>query len=80
MLAVPIEASGHDWFTLEWGDQWLEHTEQIKPDYAKVLVRDNPDSIAAQRERQLGQFAHASAGWRRLACRCSMNCSGRPLL
>jgi len=42
-LAVPVEASGHDWFTLEWGDQWLEHVEAIRPDYAKILVRDNPD-------------------------------------
>jgi myo-inositol catabolism protein IolC len=61
VLAVPIEASGHDWFTLEWGDQWLEHVERIKPDYAKVLVRDNPDFDAAKRERQFGELAPVSA-------------------
>ena len=62
VLAVPVEASGHDWFTLEWADQWLEHVERIKPGYAKVLVRDNPDFNAARRERQLGQLAQVSAG------------------
>jgi myo-inositol catabolism protein IolC len=62
VLAVPVEASGHDWFTLEWADQWLEHVERIKPGYAKVLVRDNPDYNAARRERQFGQLAQVSAG------------------
>jgi myo-inositol catabolism protein IolC len=64
VLAVPVEASGHDWFTLEWGDQWLEHVETIRPDYAKVLVRDNPDFDPAQREQQLGRLAQVSSGLR----------------
>src|ERR1700680_1822572 len=59
VLAVPVEASGHDWFTLEWADQWLEHVERIKPGYAKVLVRDNPDFNARRRERPL---RHARQG------------------
>jgi myo-inositol catabolism protein IolC len=62
VLAMPVEASGHDWFTLEWGDQWLDHVEAIKPDYAKVLIRDNPDFDAAGREAQLGLLAQVSAG------------------
>jgi myo-inositol catabolism protein IolC len=62
VLAVPVEASGHDWFTLEWGVQWLEHVERIKPDYAKVLVRDNPGFAAAQRGAQLDQLAQVTAG------------------
>jgi myo-inositol catabolism protein IolC len=64
VLAVPVEASGHDWFTLEWGDQWLAHVEAIKPDYAKVLVRDNPGFDQAQREQQFGQLAQVSSGLR----------------
>src|SRR5260370_13544080 len=43
VLAVPVEASGHDWFTLEWGDQWLGHGEAVQPGYAKVLVRGHSD-------------------------------------
>ncbi len=67
VLAVPVEASGHDWFTLEWGDQWLEHVEAVKPDYAKVLIRDNPDFDAARREAQLGRLEQVSAGLREVS-------------
>jgi myo-inositol catabolism protein IolC len=62
VLAVPVEASGHDWFTLEWGDQWLGHVEAIRPGYAKVLVRDNPDFDPAEREQQFGRLAQVSSG------------------
>jgi myo-inositol catabolism protein IolC len=65
VLAVPIEASGHEWFTLEWGERWLEHVESIRPDYAKVLIRDNPDFDQGQREQQFGGLAQVSAGLRR---------------
>jgi myo-inositol catabolism protein IolC len=64
VLAIPVEASGHDWFTLEWGDQWLSHVETIKPDYAKVLVRDNPDFDPAQRQQQFERLAQVSSGLR----------------
>jgi myo-inositol catabolism protein IolC len=64
VLATPVEASGHDWFTLEWGDQWLSHVETVKPDYAKVLVRDNPEFDAGMREQQLSRLAEVSAGLR----------------
>src|SRR6516165_9534718 len=64
VLAIPIEASGHDWFTLEWGDRWLGHVEAIRPDYAKVLVRDNPDFDPAEREQQFGRLAQVSSGLR----------------
>ena len=60
VLAVPIEASGHDWFTLAWGEQWLEHVQRIRPAYAKVLVRDNPDFPADKRSVQLGELAEVS--------------------
>jgi myo-inositol catabolism protein IolC len=66
VLAVPVEASGHDWFTLEWGDQWLEHVEAIRPDYSKVLVRDNPDFDAADREQQFGRLAQVSSALHRI--------------
>ena len=58
VLAVPIEASGHDWFTLQWGDDWLSHVDSIRPDYAKVLVRDNPDFPAAETRK------HSWTRWR----------------
>jgi myo-inositol catabolism protein IolC len=59
-LAVPIEASGHPWFTLQWGTEWIEHIVAIGPDYAKVLVRDNPDFDPGDREQQLDMLAEVS--------------------
>ncbi len=64
VLAIPVEASGHEWLTLEWGDQWLAHVGAAKPDYAKVLVRDNPDFDAGQREAQLARLAEVTSGLR----------------
>ncbi len=59
-LAVPIEHSGREWFELEWGDDWLEHVRSVRPDYAKVLVRDNPDYDADQRRAQLARLRTVS--------------------
>jgi myo-inositol catabolism protein IolC len=61
-LAVPVEASGHEWFTTEYGDAWLEHVERIRPAYGKVLVRDNPAFDASERHAQLDRLAAISAG------------------
>jgi myo-inositol catabolism protein IolC len=66
VLAVPVEASGHDWFTLEWQDRWLEHVQTVAPDYAKVLVRDNPDFDAGDRHAQLDSLAQVSAALDRI--------------
>ena len=60
-LAVPIEASGQDWFTLAWGEQWIDHIRTIAPAYAKVLVRDNPDFAPGDRSAQLARLARASS-------------------
>ena len=62
VLAIPIEASGHDWFTLQYGHDWLDHVQAVRPDYAKVLVRDNPSFDAADRSAQLDRLAAVSAG------------------
>lgn len=66
VLAVPVEASGHPWFTLQYGDRWLEHVERIRPAYAKVLVRDNPDFDAERRARQLADLADVGAGLQKI--------------
>ena len=60
-LAVPIEASGQDWFTPQWGTAWAEHIERLRPDYAKVLVRDNPAFDTGEREQQFDLLAEVSA-------------------
>jgi myo-inositol catabolism protein IolC len=60
VLAVPIERSGRDWFELEWGKDWVEHLRRAAPDYAKVLVRDNPDFATPQRDAQLAHLSRVS--------------------
>jgi myo-inositol catabolism protein IolC len=60
-LAMPIEASGHEWFELEYGDDWREHVEAFDPDYVKVLVRDNPALDPERREQQAERLAGVSA-------------------
>ncbi|GGF21537.1 2-deoxy-5-keto-D-gluconate 6-phosphate aldolase domain-containing protein [Subtercola lobariae] len=61
-LAMPIEASGHDFFVLEYGDftstDWFSHVETFNPAQVKVLVRDNPAFDEADRE---AQFRHLAA-------------------
>jgi myo-inositol catabolism protein IolC len=62
VLAVPIEASGHEWFTLQWPGDWLDHVRRVGPDYAKVLVRDNPALPQGDRQAQLALLAAVSTG------------------
>lgn len=59
-LAVPIEASGKEWFEPAWGAEWLAHVKEVSPDFGKVLVRDNPDLDPAQRESQLARLREVS--------------------
>ena len=66
ILAIPIEASGRSWFTPQWGDAWLAHVERIAPDYAKVLVRDNPDLPADRRRAQLHDLSEVSTALRKV--------------
>ena len=66
ILAIPVEESGQSWFTLQWGDAWLDHVRRIAPDYAKVLVRDNPDLPADKRRAQLDQLAQVSDALRQV--------------
>jgi myo-inositol catabolism protein IolC len=60
ILALPVEHSGRDWFELEWGDRWLEHVRSNRPDFAKVLVRDNPAFPRERRDRQLRALREVS--------------------
>jgi myo-inositol catabolism protein IolC len=62
ILAIPVEASGVEWFRLEWGDDWLEHVQTVAPTYAKVLIRDNPELDGTARGRQLDALAAVSRG------------------
>jgi myo-inositol catabolism protein IolC len=52
LLAMPVEKSGQNEFDFEYGDDFGAHIEEFDPDFAKVLVRYNPDGDAEMNERQ----------------------------
>jgi myo-inositol catabolism protein IolC len=52
-LAMPVEKSGQDEFDFQYGDEFGTHIEGFDPDFAKVLVRYNPEDDADKNERQL---------------------------
>ncbi len=60
-LAMPIEASGRQWFDFAYGEAWRTHAEFFRPDHAKVLVRDNPGLDAGERAQQARRLAEVSA-------------------
>jgi myo-inositol catabolism protein IolC len=60
-LAMPLEASGRDWFEFAYGHGWRTHAEFFGADHAKVLVRDNPGFDAQPREQQAYRLAEVSA-------------------
>jgi myo-inositol catabolism protein IolC len=56
VLAMPVEKSGQNEFDFDYGDQFGDHIEANDPDFAKVLVRYNPEGDAEMNERQLGRL------------------------
>jgi myo-inositol catabolism protein IolC len=62
ILAMPVERSGQDEFDFEFGDEFAEHIEAFDPEFAKVLVRYNPDGDAELNRRQAERLARLS-GW-----------------
>jgi myo-inositol catabolism protein IolC len=51
-LAMPVEKSGQDEFDFQYGADFGEHIDKFDVDFAKVLVRYNPDGDAEMNERQ----------------------------
>ncbi len=56
VLAMPVEKSGQDEFDFEYEDDFGAHIARFDPDFAKVLVRYNPDGDAGMNERQAGRL------------------------
>ncbi len=59
-LAMPVEASGHEWFAFAYGRQWRRHAEFFALDYSKVLIRDNPAFEPRRRQEQARPLAEVS--------------------
>jgi myo-inositol catabolism protein IolC len=56
VLAMPVEKSGQDEFDFQYGADFGEHIAKYDVDFAKVLVRYNPEGDADMNERQLGRL------------------------
>jgi myo-inositol catabolism protein IolC len=61
-LAMPVEASGEEWFHFAYGQDWQAHAGFFGTDHAKVLIRDNLGLDQVQREQQAERVAQVS-GW-----------------
>src|SRR5829696_1541010 len=59
-LAMPVEKSGHNEFDFQYGDDFGAHIEKFDPDFAKVLVRYNPDGDAEMNQRQTERLKRLS--------------------
>jgi myo-inositol catabolism protein IolC len=55
-LSMPVEKSGQDEFDFQYGADFGKHIEAFGVDFAKVLVRYNPEGDAEVNERQLGRL------------------------
>lgn len=60
-LAMPVERSGQREFEFEYGAEFAAHIERFDPDFAKVLVRYNPEGDSEINQRQLERLAGLSA-------------------
>jgi myo-inositol catabolism protein IolC len=60
ILAMPVEKSGQDEFDFEYGEDFAAHIEKFDPDFAKVLVRYNPDGDADMNRRQAERLKRLS--------------------
>lgn len=57
---LTTEKSGQDVFEFQYGDDFAEHIEAIKPVFAKALVRYRADGDQAQNDLQLGRLKQLS--------------------
>src|ERR671911_2474759 len=55
-LAMPVEKSGQDEFDFQYGADFGRHIANFDVEFAKVLVRYNPEGDAGMNERQLGRL------------------------
>ena len=65
VLTMPVEEADRDVFEYAYGEDFGAHVEAFDPDFAKVLVRWNPDgdragnAVQAERLRRLSQWLRA---------------------
>ena len=60
ILAMPVEKSGQEEFDFDYGDDFGAHIEEFDPDFAKVLVRYNPEGDKEMNRRQAERLKRLS--------------------
>ena len=60
VTACPAEKSGQDEFDFEYGDDFAEHIEALRPTFCKVLVRYNPGGDPLLNRRQTARLKRLS--------------------
>ena len=58
-LAMPVEASGGQWFRYAY-DDWQAHAGFFATDHTKIMIRDNPGLEPGQRAAQAERLAKVS--------------------
>jgi myo-inositol catabolism protein IolC len=59
-FCCPVEKSGQEEFDFQYGEEFAAHIEKIKPTFAKVLVRYNPEGDAEMNKRQAERLKRLS--------------------
>jgi myo-inositol catabolism protein IolC len=60
LTACPAEKSGQEEFDFEYGEDFAQHIEAMRPTFCKVLVRYNPEGDAALNARQSARLRRLS--------------------
>ncbi len=60
ITAASVEKSGQEEFDFIYGDDFAQHIETVKPTFAKVLVRYNPEGDKALNQRQATRLKQLS--------------------
>jgi myo-inositol catabolism protein IolC len=60
ITCVSTEKSGQEEFDFEYGDEFARHIETVRPTFAKVLVRYNPEGDPAMNARQAERLRRLS--------------------
>src|ERR1700722_9062270 len=60
VTACPAEKSGQDEFEFEYGEDFAEHIEKVRPTFCKVLVRYNPEGDRDLNLRQAARLKRLS--------------------
>lgn len=51
IVCLPVEKSGEEELSLEYGKKFKEHVDKFKPDFVKILIRYNPLNLKTNKKQ-----------------------------